>query len=292
MRATVMVILLVLAVGSSLPAQPGDDRGRLADAGALARSRAEKWRKMCADKQNYQPFEISGTLKMGRTLQPNGVDKWGVIEIATDKRSSTTVWVAPDAIVEVTGTARADILPFVRPGWNVKFVGNMPPGAGYPLKVEGVIDALAVVTRFRGPRVEKAGLVCSDVIFNAPGVIRLADGKPVHPVIAKGPLLFTGEVVKCQGKQLTVVCELDNVTCELADVLQIDVDINDYTIARPGDVVSAKGHMVPVVGAVRIGVGAPALRAEVGYLTIRMAKPLTASESKRRGAKAPQSSKK
>jgi len=210
------------------------------------------------------PQEIGGTFA---SAQP------GLITINTLTNEPWTLRVSANAYVRVAGKAEEDVL---RPGTHVRFEATVDKKTSKVLdKVSKLVVFAPTKEEFRSLGVFLPGQCLNpfehlgkyqtpqEVPMVQPGVKSSAQDKPqpsdkltpadVQPPEAKGPATIRrydihGQIVSIKGRYMTVYTPTDlfkpNLRVELADNVQIEVDLNNYLAAQPGDKVAARGFQV------------------------------------------------
>lgn len=225
----------------------------------------------------YVPVDIEGTLA---GLRPGGL----AVTSATQE-----IWmlqVAANATIHVTGGAEADVL---RPGLNVRFVATVDKRQG---KVHEPVSRLVLFApaqdSARAPGVfppgedaPRAGTPAKSDKPPGPG-----PPSPIHKVMKPSEprseesananeetLDIRGQIVNVKGHWITVGVPPNPyfkspLRIELAAEPAIEVDLVNYSIAKPGDMITARGRQL----------GPKAC--EIYELTVALSEPLGSAKKK------------
>ncbi len=197
----------------------------------------------------------------------------GLININTLTGEPWTLRVSANAYVRVAGKAEEDVL---RPGTHVRFEATVDK------KTSKVLDKVSKLTVFVPTKEEFRSLgvflpgqclnpfehlgkyqTPQEVPVLQPGTKPSAQQKPPSDKITPADLQplpegkaaptvrrydIHGQIVSIKGKFMTVFVPTDlfkpNLRVELADNLELEVDLNNYLSAQPGDKVAARGIQV------------------------------------------------
>ena len=211
-------------------------------------------------KPKTEPFAAQGTI---RALMP------GRIQILTDSTQNWIVFVDPKAIIRVTGTAEPD---FLKIGMFIRFTAEVDKRG----LVKNQLEQLTIFTPSQRvfPGIWPEG--------QEPAADKPAEGKPRFGTGVGGPAavgnapasnLYTvaGCITGSRKGLLTVNAGRAVVRVQVAVDAKIDVDISDYSVAKPGDKISVtRGKMF----AGRVGI------AQAQELAIKLSKPLALPKKK------------
>lgn len=165
-----------------------------------------------AQRNNRQVVEM--TLFTGLQGQVMGV-RPGMIQWTDDSGQSMYVKLLPQTQVQVKGTADPE---FLRPGLFVRFHATVNQQG----EVDGPLSELTIFTPRDGYAV---------------GVFNDSD----DPTATDGPLLIAGQLRNLRNTKFIVTVGQQQVRGELSEDVTVNLELNDYSLAQPGDKFTVTG---------------------------------------------------
>jgi hypothetical protein len=201
------------------------------------------------------PVDLSGTIEM---IRPPLM----IVQAAPDQRWQ--IQIMPNATVRLTGPAELEVL---RAGHFVEFTVEVDTARS---TVEEKIDKLTIVTLSEQKPLgafPNQGAPGAEAQKPAPFGAEFAP-QPVPQPAAQAKQLFDirGRLARLKDGEMTVFVPNQffkpALKVELADDAQLSLDVADYSLARPGDQVQARGQQIgPQMG-------------RITNLTVELTKPL------------------
>jgi hypothetical protein len=147
----------------------------------------------------------------------------GRIQMTTNANQKWLIWITPQTRVVLTGTATADLL---RPGMCVRLHAAID-------KQGNVTDKVEQLTVFTPERRTTFGL------WSEAGKEQFGTGgqSKVYEIV--------GRIAGAQQGKLAVAAGSAALKLELSEQAKIDDNLNDLSLARPGDKITVRGRMFP-----------------------------------------------
>ncbi len=218
-------------------------------------------------KPETEPFAAKGTIEAIAR---------GKIQILTNTDQQWLVGIAPEAQIEVTGTAKVD---FLRPGMFVKLTADFD-------KRGKAAEPVGRLILFTPSQQEPIGVWPEGAAPSGDGEDQFGGEAAAAPVAnnrrdqGAGRYTIHGRLTGNRKGKWTVNAGTATVQFELTEQPTIDVEIADYSFAKKGDKISiTRGKMF----AGRMGL------AQASKLSIELAEPLTLEKKKSRRTRKPTS---
>jgi len=202
----------------------------------------------------------------------------GRVQMHTIADQNWMIWIAPEAVIHVIGTAEPD---FLRTGMCIRFTANIDKNG----KANAPVEQLTLFTPTPNAPIGvwPEGMSPSDEGYQDPNGAMggmqggmgngmqgggLAKNQPA-PQFAR--YTVAGRITRARSGKFTVNCGRGLVEIQLAEQPEIKIDIVDYSVVKPNDRISVtKGKMFPG----QMGI------AQAQELTFELSEPLTLGKKK------------